>query len=99
VAMVLTIGLISCTHPTGTVSGRLVAVGGPPGLRPRPLPGTVEVTGPETRSVTVGNNGIFQIEVETGPYTVVGHSLLYNGGTLPCRPRGAAVVHEAERRT
>jgi hypothetical protein len=92
---VLAVGLSCCGgHPTGTISGRLVAVGGPV-TRPRPLRGTVEFTGPETKEVTVGSDGTFQIDVPAGTYIVEGRSPLYNGGRSPCRPSANAVVHDA----
>ena len=94
VATLLTIGLASCGHPTGTVTGRLVAVGGPT-PRERPLPGTVRFTGPETKSIPVGKDGRFRIELQTGSYTVVGHSPLYQGSMYACRPDGNPVVHDS----
>jgi hypothetical protein len=95
--VVVAVGLSGCgaSHPTGTISGRLVAVGGPAGLAPRPLRGTVQFAGPDTGSVTVGNDGSFRIDVATGTYALEGHSPLYNGGRVACRPRANAVVHEA----
>ena len=94
VATLLIIGLVSCNHPMGSISGRLVAVGGPT-ARERPLPGTVQFTGPETKSVTVGKDGIFQIELRTGTYRVVGHSPLYRGSMYACRPDAHPVVHDS----
>jgi hypothetical protein len=94
VATVLVVGVASCSHPMGTISGRLVAVGGPT-PRERPLPGTVQFTGPDTKSVAVGKNGTFRVELQTGTYRVVGHSPLYQGSMYACRPDGNPVVHDS----
>lgn len=77
----------------GTLTGHLYGVGGPaPGL-PRPLPGTVTVTGPGVhRDVPVGASGSYSVRVPAGSYTVVGHSPLYVSGRGLCRAERIATV-------
>ncbi len=77
----------------GTLTGHLYGVGGPaPGL-PRPLPGTVTVTGPGVhRDIPVGVSGSYSVKVPAGSYTVVGHSPLYGSGTGVCRAERVATV-------
>jgi hypothetical protein len=94
VAALLIIGLASCSHPMGSISGRLVVEGGST-PRERPLPGTVQFTGPETKSVTIGKDGTFRIELQTGTYRVEGHSPLYQDSMYDCRPDGNPVVHDS----
>lgn len=77
----------------GTITGHLYAVGGPaPGL-PRPLPGTVTLTGPGVRrDVPVGAGGAYSVTIPAGRYTVTGHSPLYGSGAYLCRAAGAVIV-------
>jgi hypothetical protein len=77
-----------------SITGRLVAVGGPD-PRERPLPGTVQFSGPETKSVAVGKDGTFRVELRTGTYRVVGHSPLYQDSMYDCQPAGNPVVHDS----
>lgn len=79
-------------NQTGSISGILEAVGGPPGP-PRPLPGKVTATGGgHTYSVTVGQNGRYSMTVRGGSYTVTGRSPLYQGGALDCEAQGTVTV-------
>jgi hypothetical protein len=94
VATLLMIGLAACGHPTGTITGRLVTEGGPR-PRPQPLHGTVLFTGPETKSVPVGKDGTFRIELQAGTYTVVGHSPQYQDSMYSCRPDASPVVRDS----
>jgi hypothetical protein len=59
----------------------------------------VTFTGPEVKSVSVGKDGRFQTDLQTGTYTVVGRSPLYHssadGRPVPCRPARNAVVRES----
>lgn len=78
---------------TGTISGRLLAVGGPPGSEPRPLGGRIFAssrgnmfipTGSGRFTASVGSDGEYSITVPPGKYTVEGRSPQYNGGRTPC---------------
>ena len=84
---------VSPRRADGTLVGHLYAVGGAaPGL-PRPLPGTVTVTGSGFhRDVRIGTSGAFSVEIPVGRYTVVGHSPLYGSGQYLCQATAAAMV-------
>jgi hypothetical protein len=72
---------------TGTLSGYLLAVGGPPGVVPRPLIGEVVVTdisGAPTATVVVGPDGRYSVVIPPGSYTVKGRSPSYDGGRTLC---------------
>jgi len=73
-------------HPTGRISGRLLAVGGPAGTPNRPLSGTVELRGGDEGwiSLQIEPDGAFEKAVPPGRYTVVGHSPLYQSNAAPC---------------
>jgi hypothetical protein len=86
----------SCTSRPGlgTISGHLFAVGGPPPGLPRPLPGTIYVSGSEHLQVTVGSDGTYSLVVPEGTYTVSGRSPLYQGGQLLCRAPSQVTVRD-----
>jgi hypothetical protein len=72
---------------SGTLTGKLEAVGGPPGVAPRLLPGTLTISGGSgTRIRTTAADGAFSVKVPSGSYTVVGQSpqFLTNGGEGQC---------------
>lgn len=79
--------LDAAVRPTGQLSGRLQAVGGPaPGRLPNPLSGTVDVQGPERVALNVGKDGTFGGSLPPGRYRVTGHSPSYDGGKAACQP-------------
>lgn len=94
--------LASCSSPTGppgptgTLTGALQAVGGPPGAGPRALSGQVTLhgSGGHITGITVGANGRFSVPVPVGTYTVSGQSPQYEGGTAVCRASGPVIVTE-----
>ena len=97
--MVASVLLASCSSPngppgpTGTVTGTLQAVGGPPGNSPRALSGQVTLHGSRgLTGITVGANGRFSVPVPVGKYTASGQSPQYKGGTALCRASGPVVV-------
>lgn len=82
---------ISAPSRTGTISGHLLAVGGPCCLAPRPLSGTIYVSpgaapSPSTASVTVpvGKDGAYSVAVPPGTYSLIGASPGYQGGQPAC---------------
>jgi len=100
VAVVATAGCAASAHHAGpagpasadgTLKGRLVAVGGPPGPA-RPLPGTVVVTGPSPTRITVGSAGTFSVALAPGTYTLTGTNPQFNAGAATCRATDAVVV-------
>jgi hypothetical protein len=82
--------------PTGTLTGTLQAVGGPPGAGPRVLAGQIVLNGSNGSkfSITAGANGRFSVPVAVGTYTVTGRSSKYEGGTADCRAFGPITVTE-----
>ena len=93
--------LASCSSPTGppgptgTLTGRLQAVGGPPGAGPRALTGQITLDGRNGTSktlITVGANGRFSVPVTVGTYIVTGQSPQYEGGTASCQASGPVTV-------
>ena len=100
--MAVSVSLASCSSPngppgpTGTLTGTLQAVGGPPGLSPRALSG--QVTAHESNGrreiITVGANGRFSVPVTVGRYTVSGRSPKYEGGTADCKASAPVTVTE-----
>jgi len=89
-ALGLILSLSSCTSAgaEGTISGRLLAVGGPSDIPNRPMPGTVTVTNTNTQrqqSVSVGADGQYSVSVAAGGYTLTGASPLFGDGTYTCR--------------
>jgi hypothetical protein len=77
---------------TGTISGRLLAVGGPAddtwplgGRSFAAIRGNIFVpTGSGRFTASVGSDGEYSITVPPGQYTVEGRSPQYNGGRTPC---------------
>ena len=78
--------LDSAMQPTGRLTGRLLAVGGPPGAAPRPLPGQVTVGSRLSIPLPIGDDGRFAASLAPGRYRIVGYSPLYNDGKAPCMP-------------
>jgi hypothetical protein len=95
----------SSAPSTGTVEGHFQAVVGHCCFGPRPLPGTIEVTGADgaETSIKVAANGTFQVDLAPGTYTAVGHSarMQSNGQEVarhtlePVVVRGGATVSAA----
>ena len=94
--------LASCSSPTGppgptgTLTGTLQAVGGPPGVGPRALTGqiTLHESNGTRFSIDVGANGRFSVPATVGTYTVTGRSPQYEGGTADCQASGPVTVTE-----
>ena len=80
--------------PTGTLTGTLQAVGGPPGTGPRPLAGqiTLHESNGTKFNITVGANGRFSAAPPTGTYTATGRSPQYEGGTADCQATGPVTI-------
>lgn len=81
--------------PTGTLTGTLQAVGGPPGIGPRALSGQIALRGSSgiIATIAVGANGRFSVPVAVGTYTVSARVPQYEGGgTAVCRASGPVVV-------
>jgi hypothetical protein len=81
---------------TGTISGTLVAVGGPSNAR-TPLAGTLSVTlaaslGPPRFNIPVGPDGTFSVTVRPGTYAVFGESPMFNNGQATCAPANLVKV-------
>jgi len=66
---------------SGTIRGRLVLAG----MSIRPVPGTVQLTGPSRYNAVVGDDGTFTVAVVPGAYVGTGTSPLYSGGKGTCR--------------
>ena len=100
--MAISVSLASCNlsapngppGPTGTLTGTLQAVGGPPDAGPRALSGEVTLHESNGRGdvITVGANGRFSLPVAVGKYTVSGRSPQYGGGTAECHAPGPVTV-------
>ena len=98
--MAASVSLASCSSPngppgpTGTLTGTLQAVGGPPGDGPRALGGQITLHGPggHLTGITVGADGRFSLPVGVGKYTVSGQSPQYQGGTADCHAPGPVTV-------
>jgi hypothetical protein len=86
-------------HPTGRISGRLLAVGGPAGSSPRPLSGEVRWTKGPHGAIAVGPDGRFRVRVQPGRYRLVGHSPSYLSGRGGCQPLRPFVTVTAHRIT
>jgi hypothetical protein len=99
-AMAAGMTLASCSSPngppgpTGTLTGTLQAVGGPPGTGPRALAGqiTLHRSNGARSSITVGANGRFSVPAAVGTYTATGRSPQYEGGTADCQASGPVTV-------
>ena len=98
--MAASLSLAGCSSPngppgpTGTLTGTLQAVGGPPGDGPRALGGQITLHGPSGHltGITVGADGRFSLPVGVGKYTVSGQSPQYQGGTADCHAPGPVTV-------
>lgn len=98
--MAASVLLASCSSPngppgpTGTLTGRLQAVGGPSGAGPRALSGqiTLHKSNGARDIISVGANGRFSVPASVGTYTVSGRSPKYEGGTADCKASGAVTV-------
>ena len=92
--------LASCSSPTGppgptgTLTGTLQAVGGPPGTDPRALSGQITLHGSNGAKfgIAVGANGRFSVTATVDTYTVTGRSPQYEGGTADCQAAGPVTV-------
>jgi hypothetical protein len=82
---------------TGTITGHLIAVGGPNGQK-RPLEGTVYVSGAADYQVDVPKAAVggFSVTVEQGTYEVRGRSPGYQDGNVDCLPRESTVTVRAD---
>ena len=80
--------------PTGTLTGTLQVVGGPPGIGTRAVSGQITLHGSSGNiaTITVGANGRFSVPVAVDTYTVSARSPRYEGGTGVCRNSGPVVV-------
>jgi hypothetical protein len=98
--------LAACTNSDdaalATISGRLLAVGGPAPGTARPLPGTVTLENTATHSTTllrVGQDGRYTTSVGAGTYKIVGHSPLYGSGKYECKsPKTVTTAANAKAR-
>jgi hypothetical protein len=82
-----------------TVGGSLEAVGGPPGVPARPLPGTVRLQGPRTYTARTDRTGRYEVAVVPGRYKTSGTSLLYQSGQARCNALRAVTAVEGEHIT
>ena len=81
----------------GTVSGRLLLVGGPaPGFRT--TSGTVKLHGARSTQGAVDRRGHFVVAVDPGTYRVTGTSPDYGNGRYLCQAAHSVVVVAAETR-
>src|SRR5580700_6956187 len=98
--MAASVSLASCSSPssppgpTGTLTGTLQAVGGPPGDGWRALSGqiTLRGSGGHITGITVGADGRFSVPVPVGNYSVSGQSPRYKGGAADCHASGPVTV-------
>jgi hypothetical protein len=105
--MAVSVSLASCSSPngppgvTGTLTGTLQAVGGPPGVGPRALSGQITLHGSSGHitGIAVGANGRFSVPVPVGKYTVSGQSPQYKGGTADCHASGPVTVTKGVTRS
>ena len=83
----------------GTVTGRLLRIGGPAPGSPVPLPGMVTATAPgghPSSTVSVGKNGQFTIRnLPVGRYRLTGTSPLIDSGHATCRAAHSVRVRTA----
>ena len=72
---------------SSTLSGQLLAVGGPAQGTNRPLPGTVIAANTDTHehhSVSVGSDGRYSLHLPPGNYTIAGRSPSYGDDAYLC---------------
>jgi len=93
----LTAGVAACSSSetptaTGTLSGRLLRIGGPAPGDAQPLSGSVEVVSPsgERTQVQVEADGIFSLDLPAATYTLAASPA--TGSYLPCQPESGVVV-------
>jgi hypothetical protein len=82
----------SHTSETGVLRGRLLFVGGPAPGSPRPLSGTIVVTGKLSLMVAVGPDGRYAATVPAGTYRVAGSSPAFGSGQYGCHARSLVRV-------
>ena len=87
-------------EPRQVVTGTLLRVGGPPGVRPKPLPGRVVArneAGLEFTAAT-GDDGQFQLLLPPGTYLLTGTSPLVSMGHKTGRLAGppGATLHVSD---
>jgi hypothetical protein len=91
-------GYRSSADPGGAVmisaTGILRAVGGPAGVGPRGLSGTVVFMngGATASSARAGSDGRFTIRVPAGRYVVIGTSPQYSDGAVTCRAQSVVTI-------
>jgi hypothetical protein len=101
-SLVVVTAVTGCQHSgpdgitAGTVTGRLLRVGGPAPGSPVPLPGSVTAAGPgghPSGTVSVGKDGWFTIRnLPVGRYWLTGTSPLIGSGRATCRAVAAVRV-------
>jgi hypothetical protein len=95
-AMIVSMVLTGCSSGSakGTITGSLMAVGGPVGNAAQPLPGTVVLMNSSGRSttMTVSDDGIFEVHVAAGSYSLSGSSPLFGDGRYDCLADGPVQV-------
>jgi hypothetical protein len=76
---------VSAQATTGTLTGKVEYVGGPPGTHPRPVAqGTVMFAGAGQEVAAISEHGRFSAALKPGTYTVTATSPDYNAGHEPC---------------
>jgi hypothetical protein len=81
----------SSAGPTATLTGLLLAVGGPAPGSPRPISGSVDIAGPATKQLAVGPDGKYTAVLPAGVYMVTGGSPQYGSGTGGCQTQANTV--------
>jgi hypothetical protein len=79
---------------TTTVTGRMVMIGGDPGVPDAPAPGTVTALDPDGDLVDRADtdaDGRFELRLPDGTYQLTGRSGMFHSGAVECRA-GAEVV-------
>jgi hypothetical protein len=82
----------------GRVEGAFIAVGGPAGVATSPEYGHVvfrSSTGSQ-RTVVAGRDGLFDVALPAGTYTVTGRSPLYDSGNADCIALGRVQVRAGQ---
>jgi hypothetical protein len=81
-------GATATTQQRGVIHGQLVTAAGLQTTSPRPVRGTITITGRERRTVTVGADGHYSAALAPGTYQVTGRSpdFLGNQGTCVTHP-------------
>lgn len=86
------------TVQRGTVTGRLLMVGGPAGTEPRAVGGSITAvaTSPldasQSFDVAVDEDGDFRVSLPVATYSVFGRSPLFNSSSIPCFAAGPLLV-------